>query len=137
MEEVYRANDGTIFEDEDECLKYEYELSSENANAIFADANGNIFTLRDVIKDTHLIDNIRFVFAINKETWWVAYDLIHMEYWESFPDWDGDFQGSRSWAWSDEKDEWISFEEYKEEMNKMINQYNNLKKVFEKMREKA
>ena len=61
MIELYKAFDGMIFEDEDDCLAYERMAETKDANIYFVDANGEQITLEEIITQTVSTDDIAFI----------------------------------------------------------------------------
>lgn len=61
MEQIYRAFDGSIFEDEDDCLAYEQMAEMKDANIYFADADGEQITLEEIITQSVSIEDVAFI----------------------------------------------------------------------------
>lgn len=116
MEILYKADDGTIFEDEYECIHYEDALKYEDVtDVIFADINGKIFCLSEALKDDKF-DRCYFIYAKNYEAWAIANDAIINKIGLEFPEWGmEDKSTSRCWYWMNGYcDGWVDFnEQYK------------------------
>ena len=67
MKEVYRANDGTIFEDENDCFAYEQMSELKDAGIYFADSLGEQITVEEIVTGTVSTENITFIKCITYE----------------------------------------------------------------------
>lgn len=67
MTEVYRANDGTIFEDEDDCFVYEQMSELKDAGVYFADSSGKQITVEEIVTGTVNTEDITFIKCITYE----------------------------------------------------------------------
>ena len=130
---LFKANDGKIFEDEDKCLAYEKMLEYEDKDnsIIFADENGKIFSLNDIIKNYDLAGSMFYIYVKNFEGWSAGCDIIYEEYGFEFPDW-ADYWNKSSchcWFWDELKAfgaKWVELDEAYKELN-------GKNKIFNKM----
>lgn len=112
---LFKADDGKIFEDEDECLSYERMLQykDEDASIIFADEDGKIFFLSDIIKDYELAENVFYIYAKDYDGWDAGYEIFR-EFGYEFPNWQNSWSKSSNhcWFWheSNRLNEWVDFD---------------------------
>lgn len=132
---LFKANDGKIFEDEDECLAYERMLQykDEDDSIVFADENGKIFFLSDIIKDYELAEKIFYIYAKDYEGWSAGYEIVYKEYGCMYPDWQDHWDNSirRRWFW-DESDleknaKWVEIDEVYKKLDEKGETFNRMR----------
>lgn len=130
---LFKANDGKIFEDEDECLAYERMLEYENKDdsIVFADEKGKIFFLSDIIKNYEFAENIFYIYVKNFEGWSAGYDIVYEEYGFEFPDWADHWDKSsyHCWFWDELKAfgaKWVDFDEAFDELIEKNKIFDNM-----------
>ena len=127
MDYLFRAVDGTIFEDEDECKNYEDELEFQkySKDLIFIDINKNIIPFNDKVWDSAYgfiaKTNEALNFAIDN-----FYDKgcgTGLEYYKDFPS--GIF-----WYDCENYDEWMEIPERIEILKNKISEWEEIIKVL-------
>ncbi len=115
MEEIitykYRANDGKMFNDPDECLKYELEQTVKNSRFVIYNAYGEEMNILDVGADDAL-NNAEYV-TVESEEDLAAYNNL-CEYYG--------YQKIKStghWYYDHDKDEWMRYEDLSERLNEI------------------
>ena len=128
---LFKADDGKIFEDEDECLAYERMLEYENKDdsIVFADEKGKIFFLSDIIKNYEFAENVFYIYVKNYEGWSAGHEMFK-EFGYEFPNWQ-DFWNESSlhcWFWDESKRlcEWVDFAEAFDEIIEKNKIFDNM-----------
>lgn len=115
MEEIitykYRANDGTMFDDDSECLRYELEQTIKKTRMVIKDAYGETFDLIDDGVDDAL-NNAEYV-TLESEEDLAAYNTLCEYYGYQKIDSVG------HWYYDHDKDEWMRYEDLSERFNEI------------------
>lgn len=130
MTELYRANDGTIFEEEEDCLIYERTCEMKNANIYFANSIGEQITIEEIITQTVSIYDVAFIKCATYEDYEKMCNLLD-EFGIVCPeDWDDrNTTDAQCWYWNDTDvygGEWVN-------LRTRINELERLKSIFEKV----
>lgn len=132
MTELYRADDGTIFEDEEDCLIYERTCELKDANIYFANSVGEQITVEEIITQTISIEDIAFIKCATYEDYEKMCNLFD-EFGVVCPeDWDDkNTRDAQCWYWADgetyyDSGEWVN-------LRARINELERLKSIFEKV----
>lgn len=131
METLYKANDGTIFKDKDECLQYErMQKYTDNGLYSFGDMNGERIPLEDIIKDEDL-SRVWFVICKSDEGFEQLCDLYGECCYTTPKSW-GDINDKtpRCWFWNDNEDRW-------ETLDSVLENAKRLKNIFENLAERG
>lgn len=104
MTQIYRANDGTIFENEDDCFVYEQMSELKDANIYFANSSGEQITVEEIITQAVSTENITFIKCATYDDYEKMCNLFD-EFCIVCPeDWDdGNTVDSRCWYWEEDK----------------------------------
>lgn len=129
MEILYKAFDGKIFNDEDECADYENLLEiTGKPCGIFATTEGELFTAVDILQHRFAFEDAIFIYCENREAYRNAADLFDY-YGSTFPEWSDlvDDDVSRCWMWDETSHygEWVDLDSRLWELEK-------LKKIYDK-----
>lgn len=115
MEEIviykYKANDGTMFDDEDECLRYELEQTVKNSRFIIRNAYGELMNLLDIGANDAL-NNASYV-TLETEQDLDAYNNLCEYYGYQ------QIKSPGNWYYDYDKDEWISFDNLTNKVEEM------------------
>jgi len=135
MEILYKACDGRIFDDEDDCANYEIMLDiADKACALFATYQGKIFTIKDALSPDgeYGPEAVMYVYAPNLEAFATARDYIFEAYGLESPEWDFEApdDAPQAWVYESKLDGWKSWAS-------MVQDFYETKEIFEKMKEKA
>lgn len=105
MRIMYYAEDGTMFEDRDECISYEAQKMDAlvNFKSHMYDKDGDEVFLRDIGRDTE----IDYFDIKTEEDLQVLREEIEDKWGLSVPAYTG------QWYYNYDKDRWDSYEEYK------------------------
>lgn len=130
MEILYRADDGTIFEEEEDCLAYERTCEMKDANIYFANSFGEQITVEEIITQTVSIYDVVFIKCATYEDYEKMCNLLD-EFGIVCPeDWDDrNTSDAQCWYWHDSdgySGEWIN-------LRARINELERLKSIFEKV----
>lgn len=127
MTELYRANDGTIFEEEEDCLAYERTYEMKDADIYFANSVGEQITIEEIITQSVSIENVAFIKCATYEDYEKMCNLFD-EFGTVCPeDWgDENTTEARCWYWSGYSDEWVN-------LRTRIDELERLKSIFEKV----
>lgn len=116
MEEIviykYQANDGTMFDDDSECLRYELEQTVKNAGGmVIKNAYGETFDIIDDGVDDAL-NNAAYV-TLKTDDDVEAYNSLceHYGYQK--------IMEPGNWYYDDDEDEWIKFDDLVNKVNEM------------------
>lgn len=117
MKTIYRANDGTEFEEERECRDYErkQELMAHPFKSHIYLLNGTEVPLSEL--DKH-VSNIYYLDIVSREDWETLSELMYANYGYTIPCCAG------KWYYDTNRDEWCDFEH-------LENRYLGIKKIFE------
>ena len=128
MDYLFRAVDGTIFEDEDKCKDYEdgLEFQKYTKDLVFIDRNKNILPFNNSVWD----DAYGFIaktnealnFAIDK------FDEVRCSY--GLHDYRNKSCGS-FWYYGDEYEEWIEISDHIEILKNKISEWEEIIKALE------
>ena len=104
MTELYKAFDGTIFEDEDDCVAYERTCVMEGANIYFANADGEQITLEEIIAQSVSVEDICYIKCNTYEDYEKMCDLLD-EFGSTYPhDWGNkNATEARCWYWDENR----------------------------------
>jgi len=129
MEQIYRAFDGTIFEDEDDCLAYEQMAEVKGANIYFADVDGEQITLEEIITQAVSTDDIAFIKCGTYEDYEKLCNLFDEFGIQSPEDWDNyNTADAQCWYW----DESTGYGEWAN-LRKRLTELERLKTIVEKV----
>lgn len=117
MKAIYRADDGTEFEEEEECRDYErqQELMAHPFKSHIYITDGTEISLKDIDRN---INDIYYLDIISVEDWKVFYELMYDNYGCTIP------HGPGKWYYDRTRDEWCNFAA-------LEHKYQNIKKIFE------
>lgn len=117
MKTIYRANDGTEFEESEECRDYErrQELMAHPFKSHIYLLNGTEVPLSEL--DKH-VSNIYYLDIVSGEDWKTLSELMYGNYGYTVPCCAG------KWYYDTNRDEWRDFEH-------LENRYLGMKKIFE------
>lgn len=130
METLYKANDGTIFKDKDECVQYErVQKYTDNGLYSFGDMNGERIPLEDIIKDEDL-SKVWFVICKSDEGFEQLCDLCQNFGYVSLKNWSllKNNKPPYNWFWNDNEDRWEILDNVLEEAKRLKNIFENLAK---------
>lgn len=131
MEQIYRAFDGTIFEDEDDCLAYEQMAEMKDANIYFADDDGEQITLEEIITQAVSVDDIAFIKCGTYEDYEKLCNLFDEFSIRSPEEWgDKTATEARCWYWDNNAENyygaWVN-------LLARIDELERLKAIYEKV----
>lgn len=115
MEEIviykYKANDGTMFDDEDECLRYEMEQTIKNTGMVIKDAYGEAFNLIDDGVDD----------ALNNAAYVILKTDDDVEAYNSLCEYYGyqNIKEPGNWYYDNDEDKWMKFNDLVDKVNEM------------------
>lgn len=118
MKTIYRADDGTEFEEEEECRDYERQqklMASPFKSHLYV-LNGTEISLNELRK---YIGDIYFLDIVSVEDWKTLYELMYNEFGYSVPLYCG------KWYYDTKRDEWCNFQT-------LEHKYQDIKKIFER-----
>jgi len=129
MDYLYRANDGTIFEEEEDCLAYERMAETKGANIYFADAEGEQITLEEIITQMVSVDDIAFIKCGTYEDYEKLCSLFD-EFGVQCPeDWDNkNTVDAQCWYWDESTGygEWSNLRKHLAELERLKTIYENV-----------
>ena len=130
MTELYRADDGTIFEEEEDCLIYERTCEMKDANIYFANSVGEQIAVEEIITQTVSIYDVAFIKCATYEDYEKMCNLLD-EFGIVCPeDWsEVNTSDAQCWYWSDSGaycGEWVN-------LRARISELERLKSIFEKV----
>ena len=115
MEEIviskYKANDGTMFNDEDECLRYELEQAVKNSRFVIYNADGEEINILDVGADDAL-SNAEYV-TVESEESLAAYNNL-CEFYGYYA-----IESTGHWYYDHDEDEWMRYEDLSRRFNEI------------------
>lgn len=135
MTELYRADDGTIFEEEEDCLIYERTCEMKDANIYFADIHGEQITVEEIITQAVRIEDIIFIKCPTYEDYEKMCNFFE-EFGTVYPeDWgDTNISETRCWYWSNSETDcsgsWGSWKNLRTRLDELENLKNILEKVL-------
>lgn len=116
MEEIiiykYRANDGTMFDDDSECFRYEMEQTIKNTSGmVIKDAYGETF---DLIDDG--VDD-----ALNNAAYVILKTQSDVEAYNSLCEYYGyqNIKEPGNWYYDNDEDKWMKFDNLVDKVNEM------------------
>ena len=117
MKAIYRADDGTEFEEEEECRDYErqQELMARPFKSHIYLRGGIEMPLNEL--DKHISD-VYYLDIVSKEDWETIKELMYENYGCAIPCCAG------KWYYNTNRDEWCDFATLEHE-------YQRIKKIFE------
>ena len=129
MEFLYKADDGTIFEDEEACLAYERLIEMKGANIYFADCTGEPITVEDIITQVASTEDVTFIKCATYEDYEKMCNLFD-EFGTTCPeDWgDKNTVDPRCWYWNENGPYG-----YWENLRARIDELEKMKNIFEKV----
>ena len=131
MDYLYRAFDGIIFEEEDDCLAHERLIETKDANIYFADAEGEQITLEEIITQSVSVDDIAFIKCGTYEDYEKLCSLFD-DFGVQCPEdwWKGNKNPSeaRCWYWDESTGYggWSNLRKRLEELERLKNIYENV-----------
>lgn len=132
MEVIYKAFDGKEFEDDELCKQYELAAKlTTRSYPIFADKDGDIIPVADVVGNQKKGMDIYYIFCKNHDEYKNGNELLEEYGGYSGPRWNTKnkpFNKPCCWWWSNQKDTWVDIEERLEELEKQ-------KTIYEKITE--
>ncbi len=117
MNYLYKANDGTIFEDEYKCILYEFNLKIKDANIIILDKNGN------------KLNNIETKDTYNKAYWVIINNEVALDVMYDIRNFTGFYIGINcvgTWKYDDVNNEWNQVSDNIININSITWHYNEL-----------
>ena len=136
MTELYRANDGTIFEDEDDCLRYERMVKyADNTSLLFADLGGKYISMESIINGENFLDEVCFIICKSYEGYQVLCELcdeIGLTAPENWGDMN-DKETPRCWFWREDKYPYGNWDT----LYSALEEAKRLKNIFENLAEKG
>ena len=115
MEEIviykYQANDGKMFDDQDECLRYELEQTIKNTGMVIKDAYGEAFNLIDDGVDD----------ALNNAAYVILKTDDDVEAYNSLCEYYGyqNIKEPGNWYYDNDEDKWMKFDDLVDKVNEM------------------
>ncbi len=130
MTELYRANDGTIFEEEDDCIAYERTCEMKDANIYFADADGEQITVEEIITQAVSIEDVAFIKCATYEDYEKMCNLFD-DFSAVYPEEWGDksISETRCWYWGENENYYSSWMN----VRGRIDELEKMKNLFEKV----
>ena len=130
MTELYKADDGTIFEDEDDCIAYERACEMKDTNIYFATADGEQITIEEIATQSVSVEDIYYIKCTTYEDYEKMCDLFD-ELGYMYPrDWgDRNTSDARCWYW----DENVGYGDWVNLRTRIINELEKLKSILEKV----
>lgn len=107
----YQANDGKMFDDEDECLRYELEQTVNNSRFVIYNAYGEEMNILDVGADDAL-NNAEYV-TVESEEDLAAYNNLCECYGYR------EIKSTGHWYYDHYTDEWKRYEDLSEKLNEI------------------
>lgn len=131
MEILYKADDGTIFEEEEDCLAYERTCDMKDADIYFANSVGEQITVEEIITQTVHIGDVAFIKCATYEDYEKMCNLFD-EFGTTCPeDWgDKNTADTRCWYWDSGETYYSGFWV---NLRTRINELERLKNIFEKV----
>lgn len=119
MDYLYRANDGTIFYDEDECTDYErklkYDLKAFNGVRLW-DENDKEFPVSSIFADDFDVTDIWSVYFPNREIAEQFREMVQDAYDEDVFNYDIKDVDKGLYTFDEDSDSWIQIEKAIEEI---------------------
>lgn len=117
MKAIYRADDDTEFEDEEECRDYErkQELMAHPFKSHLYITNGTEIHLSNLGK---YLGNIGYLDIVSNEDWEILYELMCNGFGYDVP------RNPGKWYYDTRHDEWCNFQT-------LEHKYQGIKKIFE------
>lgn len=120
MEIIYKAFDGKVFDDEEECLDYELEVKTENFtknnHLVFLDEDGN----RLKVSVFKALSDAEFIFIATEN----AFEIIKKvgeDYGLAFP------RKCGFWKWDESHEDWANVDDKIEKMVETLHFYQLLR----------
>lgn len=136
MEQIYRAFDGTIFEYEDDCLRYERMLKyAGNTSLLFADLRGKYISMENLLNQEDSIEDICFIICKSYEGYKELCELFD-EFGLNAPENWGDINDNetpRCWFWREDR----YADGYWDTLYNVLEEAERLKNIFENLAEKG